>query len=316
MMTDFQYFLTMAEELNFTRAAERLYISQPALTKYIRRLEERLGAALFDRTTTPVQLTYAGHLYLEYAQNTIRQEQELLQQLQEIGSEDRGRIRLGITNFRSTILLPDVLPLFYSRYPKVKVELTEGQSRTLGTALANDSIDLCIANPTDIINYTEFNCENIFSEPLRLAVSDHYARLREFVPDPDSVARLNHSQHYPLIDIAALADEPFIMLHPYQSIAYTVENHLQTHGITLHNVMRTANLMTTINLAAAGLGFGFVPATPLRRGSYPDNLLYFNIAQEDIKWDISVFYPRNRTLSKFSRAFVDVTRELYVGSRT
>lgn len=311
MNTDFQYFLAMAEERNFTRAAERLYISQPALTKYIKRLEERLGVTLFDRSYTPVRLTYAGQLYLKYAHSMIRHDEELAQAFQEIKENDRGQIRLGITNFRSSILLPDVLPLFRKRYSKVDIVLTEGRSRFLGNELSSDRIDFCITNKTDIINYTEFNSETIFCENIHLAVANTYPRLSEFCPDPVEVARRNNLGDYPIIDIRQLIDEPFYMMHSEQGLAYIIENFLGVRGIRLNNVMRTVNLLTAINLAAAGVGFSFIPDIPFKRGMFPRNLLYFRISETDIMWDITVFYQKNRTLSSHSRAFIDIMRERY-----
>ena len=309
MQPNFQYFLAVAQEQNFTRAAEKLFISQPALTKYIKRLEDSLGVSLFERTS-PIRLTYAGELYLKYAQSCIHQEKALLQSFEEIQQDKRGKIRLGISNFRGSILLPEVLPIFCSRYPKIEIELTERQSRELVNDLVNERIDFCISNPTDIIDYTELNYETLYQEKLYLSVSTNYPRLREFVSNPDEVLRANQAQQYPIFDIEQVQDERFFMLHPQQSMAYVVENFLSNRGIQLQNTLRTVNLTTSINLASTGMGFCFVPL-PFRRNIFPSNMLYFRIAETDITWDQTVFYRKNDPLNSACLAFIDIMKELY-----
>ena len=96
--TDF-YFLTIAEEGNLNTAAQKLYVSQPSLSKYIQRLEHQLGTKLFDRSCSPMKLNEAGNLYLRHLMDSMEQEKQLLDQLQEIDGEIRGTLRLGIPPF-------------------------------------------------------------------------------------------------------------------------------------------------------------------------------------------------------------------------
>ena len=306
-----QYFLAVAEEKNFTRAAEKLYISQSALTKYIKRLEESLGVTLFRRTS-PVQLTYAGELYLQYVKKTALQEEELTRKFEEICHHDRGQIRLGIARFRSSILLPDILPLFKKRFPKVSISLIEMQSRDLVNELQNDRIDFCISNPLDIINYTDLHYEPLYQERLLLAVDSRYPALQHLIASPAQVSAENQELYYPFFDIKKIVDEPFMILHSHQSLSYVVENFLHGQGITLNRTLRTTSLTTAINLAAAGCGFCFVPDLLSRKKQYfPDNLIYFRFSEKDIVWENAAFYRKDRILSTHSRAFIDLIQEFY-----
>lgn len=314
MSRSLQYFLAVAEEQSFTHAAEKLYISQSALTKYIKRLEESLGVILFERTS-PVRLTYAGELYLQYVKEASQQEKELYQKFDEINHDNRGKIRMGIARFRSSILLPDILPVFKRHYPSVEIELIEMQSRELVTELLNDRIDFCISNPLDVINYTNLHYEPLYQEKLLLAVDAQYPALRRFVANPAQVHAENQHLNYPMFDIHQIENESFLLLQPQQSLSYAVENFLHSQGITLRNVFRTTSMMTAVNLAAAGLGFCFVPDLLSRKERYfPNDLLYFRFAETDIAWENAAFYRKNVTLSKHSRAFIDLVKEFYHAS--
>ena len=117
---NYEYFLTVIREKNITKAAEKLYISQPALSKFLSRLEESLGVTLLERSHGSVRPTYAGELYTEYLENTHSLEKRFQQSLGEIRDDERGLIRLGMTPFRSSIMMPGILPTFRARHPHIQ----------------------------------------------------------------------------------------------------------------------------------------------------------------------------------------------------
>lgn len=310
-MNGYEYFLTAAKVLNFTKAAELLYISQPALTKYIKRLEESYGVEFFDRSTNPLKLTYAGEIYKEYAENCVRQELMLRDRLTEVKDDEEGKIKLGITIFRGSILLPEVLPVFKARFPKVVVELYEGTSTELASKLLNEEIDFCISNPSDVTNFKQLNYELLYKEKMYLCVSTDYCGLDRFELDTEWVKEMNDQDQYPVFDVSRLEEEPFFMTNSRQSMTYVVENALSQKGIYLKNVFRSSNLSTVINMVGAGMGFAVVPFISKRKDIYPNNLLYFRVFEEDVTWEHVVFFRKNAFISRHVRNFVDVMKELY-----
>ena len=108
----YRYLLTVAQTRNITRAAEMLHISQPALTKAIRRQEKDLGVTLFDRSTTPLKLTYAGERFLESARKLLDIGTAMREEMKNIALGAKERVRLGITVERGTAWLPLILPQF------------------------------------------------------------------------------------------------------------------------------------------------------------------------------------------------------------
>lgn len=139
------YFRTIAQLGTVTAAARQLYISQPSLSQTLRQMEEEAGLPLFDRSTSPFRLTYAGERYLRAAETILEVEDRLKAEMDSLRREDGGRLRLGISVTRSMQVLPDALPIFKREYPGVSIELTEQASASLESLLLKGQIDLALA---------------------------------------------------------------------------------------------------------------------------------------------------------------------------
>jgi len=140
-----QYVKTIAECGSITAAAKKLFVSQPSLSQMLRQLEQDTGLPIFDRSTSPMRLTYAGEKYLYAAERILAANAELDSQLREIRQEHAGRLRLGISVTRAMQVMPLVMPVFQQQYPNVTLQLTESGSANLEELLRGGSIDLAFA---------------------------------------------------------------------------------------------------------------------------------------------------------------------------
>ena len=140
-----QYVKTIAECGSITAAAKKLFVSQPSLSQMLRQLEQETGLPIFDRSTSPMKLTYAGEKYLHAAERMIAANMELENHLREIRQEHSGRLRLGISVTRAVQVMPLVLPIFLQQYPNVTLQLTESGSANLEELLRSGNIDLALA---------------------------------------------------------------------------------------------------------------------------------------------------------------------------
>ena len=138
-----KYFLTVAEELNITRAAERLYISQQSLSNHIANLERELDVKLFTRSPK-LSLTYAGGLLVDTATEILDLHRQYLSKVGDINKQYVGALRVGISHTCGLALLPDVLPKFRLEFPQVEFSLSEGNSNQLEDELAHGRTDLII----------------------------------------------------------------------------------------------------------------------------------------------------------------------------
>jgi len=143
-MPDFRLrvFQSVARHLSFTKAAQELYITQPAITKHIRELERSYGQRLFERRGNRVSLTEAGRLLLQHADEVETLHQQLTDQLHALHDEAAGRLRLGASTTLAQYVLPPILPSFQQRYPQVQLSLLNANSEQVAEALLHGHLDL------------------------------------------------------------------------------------------------------------------------------------------------------------------------------
>ena len=158
------YFRTIAKYGTITAAAKQLYISQPSLSQTLRQIEDEVGTPLFDRSTSPFHLTYAGERYLKAVEAMLEIDARLKAEIESIRHEDGGRLRLGISVTRAMQVLPDVIPIFSKEYPNVTLDLTETASANLEGLLQKGEVDLALAatEPSEVnITYELIEKESI-----------------------------------------------------------------------------------------------------------------------------------------------------------
>lgn len=168
------YVCTLARCQSFSKASEELFISQPALSIYISKLEKNLGKNLFTRKDKKLVLTYAGKCYVEKAKKMLRLQSEFIAQLAKIKGEQAGLIRIGMQRRRTACFYAPLLAAFKREYPAVEVELMDGIHVELENAYNNDDIDLLLCNNADKRgdSITDLICQ----ERLLVALSPkHYA---------------------------------------------------------------------------------------------------------------------------------------------
>lgn len=136
--------ITVLREGNITAAAKKLGISQPSLSQMIKLTEANLGAPIFNRTTDPITLTYAGQRYIEAAKKMLAIHANLTNEIGEINNESSGRLRLGISLQRGMQLLPILMPTFMELYPHVEICLEEHGSSTLEGMTREGTLDLAL----------------------------------------------------------------------------------------------------------------------------------------------------------------------------
>lgn len=177
-MNDLQieYFLTVAKNLSFTKAAAELYVTQPAVSRQISVLEKELGVALFDRTNKETLLTEAGHLYVRLFTDFQQRLQEVKYQTQEANAQRRGVIRLGcLEGWDITGFFPDVLGKFKKDYPNVQVILECFGIRGLVHALKTDGIDAAMSIDVTLMNIDDIYTETLTSIPRIILYSTQHA---------------------------------------------------------------------------------------------------------------------------------------------
>lgn len=139
------YIKTAADEKSISQAAKKLYIAQPSMSQFIKRIEDSLGTSLFNRTPNGLTLTYAGEKYYQMALQVLKLYDNFEMELSAVNNMQAGRIHLGITSHLGTVVLPKILPGFMERYPSIEVTVTEDTSDRLEALLTAGQVDFIIA---------------------------------------------------------------------------------------------------------------------------------------------------------------------------
>jgi DNA-binding transcriptional LysR family regulator len=139
-----EYLLILAEERSFSKASQRLYVTQPSLSQFVKNLENELHTQLFDRSTSPIRLTPSGDAYVKAAKKIKSIEEELNNQIADLTNLQSGQLNIGTSPFRASCLLPKSIAEFHKKYPGVELHINENQMIDLEEATLEGMLDLYI----------------------------------------------------------------------------------------------------------------------------------------------------------------------------
>lgn len=242
-------FRTVAEEASFRRAAERLHLSQPAVSQQIHALEEELGTTLFDRGKGRIRLTEAGGVLLRYARKGARLAEEAQAALDRMRGETTGTLRIGASMTVTQYILPRMLGAFREQHPRIELSVTSANTEHIVGALAKGKIDLgLIEGP---VSSRDVFRQRFFEDRMVLIVGRHY-------PWPSK----------PAIPVLALTEAPLIMRERGSGSRRVVELALRRAGLRLSDLRIAMSLDSIVAIIAsveAGLGAGFVSDWAIRK---------------------------------------------------
>lgn len=239
-----RYFVHVAEELHFGRAAERLHVAQPALSRQIAHLEGAIGAQLFDRSRSQIQLTKAGETLLPRARDIMARVAEAARLTRRAAEGMSGMIEVGFVGSATYSILPNILNQFRSSHPEIELTLQAMNTAELRVALVERKIDVAFVRP--LISDAEIENEVVLNEPLIIALpSDHPLAGR------DEIA------------LADLAHSSFVLYprQPRPSFADTILDLCRSAGFSPTVAQETMELQTALGLVAVGAGVSLVPAS-------------------------------------------------------
>ena len=304
MRPEMEYVWQVYQEKSFSKAADRLCVSQPALSMAIRRLEDQLGMPIFDRSTRPVSLTAAGEAYLDYIRQSQFLAEEMEQRMEDIRNVNTGTIRLGGSHYLNAYILPDMLTGFLKEYPNIQIELVEDSSAVLSQMLANRELDLTFNCNSrfmmDFERYPAFQDNVLLAVPKRFPVN---RSLSGSLTAQEVAAGLHLSPEHPAVSLAAFQHTDFLLLNTGNNLHDRAMALFQEAGFRPRVRLELAQLVTAYRLAAAGLGAAFISDRLVKETE--DQLLYYKL---DPRQSIRTFYmllPNRRYTSTAVRRFIE-----------
>ncbi len=281
----------IAAEGSFKRAADSLYVSQPAVSLQVQNLERQLDVPLFDRGGRRAQLTEAGHLLLSYGEKILTLCQETCRAIEDLQNLQGGTLIIGASQTTGTYLLPRMMGLFRQRYPDVSVQLQVHSTRRTSWSVANGQIDLAIIggevpselqDSLEIIPYAE-------DELALIMPVFHPLATRAFIQKDD------------------LYSLQFIALDSQSTIRKVIDQVLSRYGIETRQLtieMELNSIEAIKNAVQAGLGAAFVSISAIEKELQMDVMHRAKIEGVIVKRTLSVILNPNRYRSKAAEAFI------------
>ena len=261
-----EYFLTVAREGSISRAAEKLYLSQPYLSQCIGRLEQELQMKLFDRSHTPLVLTDAGRLYLSYLEGVGNLTGKFESQIEELRTGSRQILNVGMTPWRGSVLLPDILPAYAAAHPDVRIVLHEYHSNTLAGLVREDKIDFALMNIPNKID--GFVYQIVFYERMFLVANKIHP----------AAAGIETSYENPAyINLQELKKERFILLPNEHVMGQATENLFARMNMLNCDILYTTSSTTAVNMVSEGFGLTFIPEGGIRQVPHLNRLAFFTV---------------------------------------
>lgn len=303
-----EYFLVAAEELNFTKAAKRLFISQQSLSTHISNMEKEFGVELFNRTT-PLTLTYAGQALKTKAKKILELKDETYRELADIKDFSVGQLTIGLSHTRGRIILPEILPIYKEHFPNISLRLVEGNSSRLAGDLLHGDIDL-------IIDMLPFRVEDVESVPicqeeLLLAVPD--AVLERCFPGRLEEIKAQLEQH---TDLSLLSECPFLLINEGNRVRTIADEMFEEAQFTPNIVLETENIETVLALAMKGMGITFYPRMFIasrrdirRRFKDCSPVNFYSLDYPRAHSVLAIGYHKGHYMSQATKEFIRIAKE-------
>lgn len=257
-----QYAIMLAETLSFSHLAEKLNITQPALSKQILHLEEELGVQLFDRTTNPISLTPAGSHFVREAQQLLYREDQLLRSMDKYKSGECGRLVIGVSPFRCLYLVSDILKKVKEKFSGIQIVLNETNSDQLRKDAAEGKYDFAIVNlPVD---ESVLDIIPLEADALVLAV-------------PKELCHLIDSAKSNSISFNECKELPFIVVGPSQEMRHLFDKLCAAADFTPNIAAEVVGVASAWSLASAGIGATLLPLQFAKSNNFDNGLELYTI---------------------------------------
>ena len=287
-----QVFHAVAKHLSFTKAAEALFMTQPAVTFQIRQLEERFNTRLFDRTHGHIALTGAGVITLDYAERILALSAELDTRLTELSGQMAGTLLIGASTTIADFLLPEVLGEFKSRFPAVLLRLFVANSEAVQDRIAERSLDLGFIEGDSHLPslVTDVCCD----DELHVVCAPSHPLAKQKSATPKS-----------------LMEHAYISREPGSGTREVIDHYLLKNGVSpdsLQVVMEAGSPEAIKGLVATGLGFAIMSRATFAKEMLLGRLIQIPLSPP-LNRHFSVVYPKERFHSRLVNGFVEFAKE-------
>lgn len=309
------YILEVNKTKSISKAAERLKISQPALSAHIKKIEESLGVPIFDRSVKPLRPTEAGQIYIEYMKRQIDLDRELQERISDLECLRRGKLTIAGASFFNVSYLPVAIAAYMERYPGIRISVLDGSIPEIIAKALNNEIDLFISPSW---NMDERCCyEKILSEKILICVPPYWpineqlenCRIPAEVILEGKLSRWLEDRENPYVDFRAFASEPFVLLGKDQNIGNIMWQLFERYQFTPEHRIAAEQTMTSYALTLAGTGISLMSESTVAKGHLRDYPAFYLTDLDICSRDMYIAYPKQKYLSRAGKEFISILKE-------
>lgn len=301
-----EYVYAVYREKSFSKAAQKLFVSQPSLSAAVKRVEQKVGYAIFDRSTKPLKLTECGEKYIDVVEKIFAVENEFVHFINDLGELKTGNLILGGSSLFSSWILPQIMGKFSRKYPLVKIALVEENTSKLEELLQNGGVDLLMDNC--ILDQSVFDCCVYQKEHLLLAVPRTFSinsSLSGYAVSAEEIRKRSLSDsEIPAVPLEYFEKEPFILLKPDNDTRKRAMNLCQYHGFTPKVVFELDQQQTAYHVTCSGLGVSFISDTLVIYGTDNPNVIYYKLNGTDSCRNLYFYWKKGRYFSRAMEEFL------------
>lgn len=286
-----QYVIMLAETRNFSQLAEKLNISQPALSKQILHLEKELGVRLFDRNTSPLKLTPAGEYFVQESQDLLYKEDQLLRSMERFRTGEEGRLVIGISPFRGLYLIPGIVKQVKERFPGVQVQLQETTSDQLRKDVAEGRYDFAVVNLP--VNESILDVRPIEPDTLVLAV-------------PKTLLEQVHTEPGQPVSMSDCKELPFITVGRTQEMRRLFDQLCAKEDFTPRIAVEVIGVATAWEMVRAGIGATLLPLQFVREKGEDDTVILLSLRDRLLSRQPVVVTRRGQYLSEYAKYAIEL----------
>lgn len=304
---------TVYQEGSISKAAQKLFISQPSLSVMIQRIEEDVGVPLFDRTSKPIRLTEAGQEYVKSSEEIMHIEKAFQNYLEACQELQTGTLTIGSNQLLSSLVLPRYIGQFIQRYPNIHLNLVDDNSVVLENLATAGQLDLVLDNHP--LDRNLFEQHILRKEQLLLAVPAKFAcnqGLEIYQLSGEDILSGRHLQmHDVFAPLHVFAEIPFVTMTRQNDTRRRCDEIFHEAGIKPHNILEIDRLVTLYSFIEQGSAASIVSDTLVQYlQSHNKNVVFYRLNSPHASRELYISYKRNRYYSKAMEAFVTLIQDI------
>ena len=306
-MRELTYILKISEIRNITKAANVLHITQPTLSRFIHDVEEDLGIKIFDRSTNPLTLTFAGEKYIESAKKILLEYENLRKEIRDINHHMTGRLRIGTSRDRASFMMPKILPVFCEKYPGINVEIFTDSGKKLREALQDGRLDIVILPDTwqgmwKVDKDYKFESQKIYTEELVFVAKAGTIQEKSYKFNVDGSKAIKPQ---------AIKNMKFFLLFKEHAMRTFCDKYFKANKINPEIKMEFSSNITCYRMAAAGMGVTIVPFLTTQMSDSGDEVEKFSLGDEPATWNVKAFYREGAYIGEPELELIRIANEIF-----